>query len=126
MNEARAIQKVCGTSHPHIVQVIQHGWLENYPYYFLDMPLCALSVQDYLDRRWDERFEPLLKRVRVFGESSEVAHMRLSWELMQQIITGLNYVHSCGVVHRDLKPRNGERPNYVADNVVLHSQEDGL
>jgi serine/threonine protein kinase len=27
-------------------------------------------------------------------------------EIMRQLITGIGYLHKCGVIHRDLKPEN--------------------
>ena len=27
-------------------------------------------------------------------------------EIMKQLITGIGYLHKCGVIHRDLKPEN--------------------
>jgi serine/threonine protein kinase len=103
--EANAIIKICGTgSHDNIVAVRQIGELRNTRYYFIDMELCDLNLSQYIygttlsaaesTPYFIKNAPPPLKALQV-------------WNVMIDIASGLEYLHSLRLAHRDLKPDNG-------------------
>jgi serine/threonine protein kinase len=109
--EVQAIEKLCrpGT-HVNIVQVLNHGLLSHYPYYFIDMELCDINLHDFIHRETPP--EPS-ESVPYFtkGEGSILQ----IWSVMSQIASGVEYVHHHGQVHRDIKPENGESLTLTAE-----------
>lgn len=91
MNEVRAIDKICKQITDHIVTVLRHGWLDSSFYYF-DMELCEFNLEQYISGSNGG--------LMVFDDI-------MTWDILKQITLGLNYIHEQGLVHRDLKPRNG-------------------
>ncbi|XP_065268131.1 eukaryotic translation initiation factor 2-alpha kinase 1 [Emys orbicularis] len=68
----------------------------------IQMQLCEISLWDWIvdrNKRCGERTE----------ESSSPYHLvDVSWtsKIFQELLEGVYYIHSKGVVHRDIKPRN--------------------
>jgi len=112
MNEIKAITQVCTTGHENIVQVLAHGWLLNSPYYFIDMPLCCINLEHYIngdftdkvqlamdmEQRFHHQWILWLDDDKVFGRSTII---------FSEIVDGLGFIHRRKLIHRDLKPRNG-------------------
>jgi serine/threonine protein kinase len=102
--EVQAIEKLCrpGT-HVNIVQVLNHGLLTNYPYYFIDMELCDVNLHDFIHR---ETIPGPSESLPCFtkGEGSNLQ----IWTVMSQVASAVEYIHNQGQVHRDIKPGNGE------------------
>jgi len=86
--------------HANLVQIYAQGWLQSYSastnegIYFIDMELCHANLKHYINERYefDGGIEP-----------SEI------WHIMQQITSGLKFLHSEKIIHRDMKPENGFR-----------------
>jgi serine/threonine protein kinase len=105
VNEARAVAKLCDGTSKFVVNVAQHGWLpHNTSYYYIDMEYCpetlesrVLQEQHHLIYFADGRIEVLLSQLKSIIEIAFDVGM------------GLAYIHTCGTVHRDLKPRNSRR-----------------
>lgn len=55
------------------------------------MQLCDLTLRSWLDER---------------NKSSCQINHDLNQKIFRQILVGVEYIHSQGVIHRDLKPRN--------------------
>ena len=50
--ELRALDKLCKSGHPHIVQVLRNGSLNSeVQLYFIDMELCDFNLEQYANGR---------------------------------------------------------------------------
>jgi len=108
-NELRAVDKLCKLgAHANIVSVFRRGKFSASDYYYLDMELCDLDLGKYLKR--DQWTEPMLEKFPFFsGELSPDMRMSQEWEIMDNITSGVVFIHTNQAIHRDLKPRNGNR-----------------
>jgi serine/threonine protein kinase len=129
-NEARAIKKLCGSgSHINIVEVTRLGELPHSHYYFVDMELCALTLENYIygtsTGQVRGSLTPELSLPRFIQDAPASIKSLQIWNIMRQIASGVKFIHSHGEVHRDLKPSNGiilnEFTNYF---LVLYSRKD--
>jgi serine/threonine protein kinase len=96
-NEVRAVNKLCKSNHPNIVQVLELGQLRaDSTSFFIDMELCSVSLDNYI-------------------YSGALAPGLYVWDttpsqicsIFKDIIHGLVFIHEHGEVHRDLSPHNG-------------------
>ena len=97
------MNKLCQNFHNNLIAIYQHGFLHP-ALYFIDMEFCDTNLEEYIQCKkrcvhglmdWDKAIE------KGHGEFIICA-------IMQQIISGLKYIHDQGEVHRDLNPQNGE------------------
>ena len=86
-NEHRAVVKLCRDSNKHLVAVYSLGKFTDSSQYFIDMELCDMNLEQYI-------------------QTSPVEIDRI-WEIMKDISDGVTFIHNHNEVHRDLKPRNG-------------------
>jgi serine/threonine protein kinase len=101
-NEVRAMNKLCKSKHPNIVQVLDYGRLKaDGAFYFIDMELCEINLEKYIQ---GETISGLINwnAVRIREEVHDHAY-----KIMQQILNGMIYIHCLNEVHRDLSPNNG-------------------
>src|SRR5271155_1660154 len=104
-NEVRAMTKLCSNGgHPNIINILHHGWLNKDQWYYFDMELCAMNLEDfihgpYIETLGGQYFDPTY-----LGNEHECLKL---WNIMRDITSGLDYIHSLREVHRDLKPQNG-------------------
>lgn len=103
--EMNIIKKLCGpNTHQNIVQVLNHGILCNCPYYFIDMELCDLSLELYIQRTEPPNPSEALPHFIKDG-GSDLTVLQI-WNVMRQIASGVEYIHSQEHTHRDIKPAN--------------------
>jgi serine/threonine protein kinase len=86
---------LCRIKHENIAMVTRHGWLSS-SFYFFDMELCQLNLEDYIRKLGKESGLP-----NVQGGEGDI------FDIMIQITSGMEFIHGHSEVHRDLKPRNG-------------------
>jgi len=103
-NEGRVIAKVAN-GHENIIKVLNQGWFDDERYY-LDMELCLLNLEDYM--RGD--FKSVVGISKYFDPrpSEDILDCFSLWGITNQIVRGLEFLHSLGELHRDLKPQNGK------------------
>ena len=89
--------------HENIVRVLKHGILDR-GFHFLDMELCDLSLDDYIQRSWTPMMQENVPRL-TSNLTAKVLRFHV-WEIMEDLTQGLAFVHQHGCIHRDLKPRN--------------------
>jgi len=105
--ETRAIHNLCekGT-HPNIVGVFSHGWMTNDRGYFLDMKLCYMNLEDYIvGGRKGASIQ--LQYIDPNFATGKLGCLNI-WRIVEDITGGLEYIHSNGELHRELKPSNGK------------------
>ncbi len=111
LQEARAAG---GLSHPNIVTVHDVGEIEGRPYMAMEL-LSGISLAEELD-------------------ASKTIPVRDTVVMGMQLARALDYAHSRGIVHRDIKPGNimrltGSRTIKVTDFGIAHmdnAQDDSL
>ncbi len=107
----REAQVAMSLHHPHIVPMLGSGEIDGQPYVIF--PFIAGGT---LAARLAQRSEPL-----GFTEAERYA---------EQVAAALDYAHTHGVVHRDVKPSNilldGHGDAYLADFGIAHLFEGGI
>ncbi len=85
----REFQVLKRFQHPRLVRTYTYGFAEDRPYF----------TMEYLPGRTLEK---------IIADRARLGQFRAShfFDLIQQIVEGLAYVHAQGAVHRDLKPSN--------------------
>jgi len=120
MNEARAVDKLCtpeAGKHRNIVTVFKHGKLRP-SYYHLDMELCDLNLQHYIERKWTPAIQEKMPYFTV--EPLPMRNKRAQiWDIMEDITSGLAFIHLHKEIHRDLKPRNSTRLSMARANIII-------
>jgi serine/threonine protein kinase len=105
--EIDVLLKICTSKHPNIVQVLQHGWFHSYS--FIDMELCGLTLDDYINARARlvEQCPSLLNAPTFVQDDCSIhPHLLNVWTIMDHIAEGLEFIHGERYAHRDLKPAN--------------------
>lgn len=102
-NEIRAIEKICGhNTHQNIVEVLRVGKLRAEPYYFIDMELCDMNLENYIYRT-SPSTDALPRFVKTASSSVKASQI---WNVMRQVVSGVVFIHSHNEIHRDVKPSN--------------------
>lgn len=110
-NEVHAINKLCKRDgHPNIIIILHYGWLVDDHLYFIDMELCDLTLHHYIyaPRIVPENWEAPGDLSFIVTEGSGLQKFANVWAILSQISEGLAYIHTHDLVHRDMKPRNGD------------------
>lgn len=96
------MMKLRQPSHNHIVMILAHGSLgECSGSYFIDMEYCDLNLDEYLHGK---RTSLGLQDYETSIKEGHVSFFICA--ILQQIMSGLVFIHTHDKVHRDLKPRN--------------------
>ncbi|NWT63954.1 E2AK1 kinase, partial [Prunella himalayana] len=68
----------------------------------IQMQLCEISLWDWIAER-NKRFN---KRSEDTSSPYHLVDVRWTMKIFQEVVEGVCYIHSMGVMHRDIKPRN--------------------
>ena len=122
--EVRAIERLCGPgAHVNIVQVLNHGLLWDFPYYYIDMELCDMNLSDYIQSATPADPSKSLPRFIKRGGTDSLLQI---WTVMSQIASGVEYIHREQQIHRDIKPGNGAPERSVSNPIVLYSSKSSM
>jgi serine/threonine protein kinase len=106
LNEFRAIKKLCiPPSHENLVAVYRYGKLTESLYYYIDMEVCDLNLEEYI-----YEFDFKNPSTSHEGQTLLALHTKSLMQIMRDISRGLTFIHENREVHRDIKPRNSICP----------------
>lgn len=106
-NELRAIDKLCKTGHPSVVEVFEYGQLQpDSSFYCIDMELCDFTLEEYIHGKEVPQLQSLesIRSDKLFGVHGLQAYV---FGIAMEILNGLIFIHRHNEVHRDLSPQNG-------------------
>jgi len=93
--------------HQNIVQILGHGSFgELSGLYFIDMEYCDCNLHEYIQGTPEALSIPVLYK---YSKAMEEGHLSfVICAIIQQILSGLDFIHRLDKVHRDLKPKNSK------------------
>jgi serine/threonine protein kinase len=103
-NEAEAVTTLCTAGHKNIVNVLDQDWLGMSQHYYIDMELCDINLETYIQTR--SSIELPFHEPAFVSEDSGLHTWNL-WTIGSHISQGLAFIHKRNFSHRDLKPVNG-------------------
>jgi len=109
-NEVRVFKKFKERGQcENVILSLQYGWLDSTRFY-VDMELCFINLRQFIIFLRNSGAD-MLKTLSFWDFPS---HRQLEcftlWDIMRQMIRGLDFIHSQKEIHRDLKPENGNMP----------------
>ena len=108
----RAIKKLSCVGHRNLVEVLGIDSFPDTSYIFIDMELCGLNLETFIDSEWT-----------LIQASTRIRHVAFleMLSIVRDIVSGLVFIHEHKQVHRDLKPENGFSREVCANVLVLYS-----
>jgi len=105
------VRKLCiPKAHQNIVAVFEVGRLPEGRCWYIDMELCDLNLETYILREWTPELKKLVPSFTALETSPVSVKICQIVATMKDVIRGVVFIHSLGMVHRDLKPRNSKLP----------------
>ena len=103
--EVEAMDILCRGKHENLIAIYDHGELRpQQGYYFIDMEFCDIDLEKYI-KGYKKHICGLLDwDIAVKGGHAPF----LICAIMQQLLSGLKFIHDHDQVHRDLTPMNGK------------------
>ncbi|NXP02533.1 E2AK1 kinase, partial [Thinocorus orbignyianus] len=68
----------------------------------IQMQLCEISLWDWIV----DRNKRCIERTEEYSSPYHLVDVRWTMNIFQELLEGVCYIHSMGVMHRDIKPRN--------------------
>lgn len=88
-----------------MIAILNHGWLNTDQYYYFDMELCIMNLENFIEADFRTISESqYLNPDCIEGNLPRCLNM---WTIARHIACGLEHIHHHRELHRDLKPRNG-------------------
>jgi len=100
--EVEAMKTVCNKLHTNMIQYIDHGAIVP-DSYFIDMELCHINLNQYINGT-----ESISGVHGLPAWNKEDPDIFLIIAILQQLLSGLAFMHKEDKVHRDLDPKNGK------------------
>lgn len=110
-------------AHENIVEILLHGSLgQHTASYFIDMEYCDINLDEYIYGK-----KTSILHLQDYAASIEDKSISFSiCALIQQILSGLVFIHRLNKVHRDLKPQNSILLSLSTDvQYYTHRNRDG-
>ena len=63
-----------------------------------------MNLEEFINGEFSKKFKAQYFDPLSTGEAPECLRM---WSIMRHVTLGLEYIHSLGELHRDIKPQNG-------------------
>src|SRR5947207_4920561 len=87
--------------HPNVIRIINEGCLSSGPYFYIDMALCDLSLDEYLSGRRMGSSDSVGPRVPntddndifVSEDCCPETKVRNCWSIMMHVARGLAFIH---------------------------------
>jgi hypothetical protein len=76
------------------------------------MELCVCNLEQYILKQVQIPIE--MRESSCPGDFSVIGALEgpwRKWDILEQISKAVEFIHGCNLVHRDLKPRNGNIPS---------------
>ena len=110
--ELRVIEAVCkNDTQENIVKVLGTGMLKMSSLYFVDMERCDLTLREYLQGKlptMSSRESMNEDGGLFFKEERAWLSVQKAWYITEHTSKGINFIHSKGLVHRDINPNNSK------------------
>lgn len=113
-NEIKAIIKLREIgAHPNVVNILDHGKLRASGDHFIDMELCNLDLQRYLQGNRSITADHSVAQsptnlVFVANDCGLQLKLQNTFTVLSHITNGLKFAHEHDLVHRDVKPANSK------------------
>jgi serine/threonine protein kinase len=114
ISERDAILAISKYHHPNVTEILDL-WIEQESYFtvsYIEMELCNGNLQDFIKGRYDPQSPHPLSE-------SELL------DIFTQIMRGIEFIHSQGIVHRNVKPKNSISHLVLADRVLYKLDNEG-
>jgi serine/threonine protein kinase len=102
--EVEAMKTVCNKSHTNMIQYIDDGAIVPDSIYFIDMELCHIDLDQYINASTDSIIG--VHGLPVWNKENPDIFLIIA--ILQQLLSGLEFMHKEDKVHRDLDPRNSK------------------
>ena len=77
------------------------------------MEFCPINLEKYLEGQTPPRY--FTDNPNLFGASFSDRGLWCAWDIIEQVAKAVEFIHSRGEVHRNLKPRNSRFPYYIQE-----------
>jgi len=120
-NELNAITILLSNPHINIVKVLAHG-IEDTRFY-INMEYCEFNLGEYIANEEKTRSSGL----KIWPLATKEARAQyLASHVMYDLISGIEFLHACGLVHRDLSLDNGKHYIVLAEISAILGRSSSL
>ena len=103
IKEVKSMKDLGSEFHKNVIQYIADGEILSDSIYFIDMELCDINLDEYMNGTQNISGIHGLP-----AWNKEDPDLFLIVAIVQQLLSGLDFMHKKQMVHRDLDPKNGE------------------